>query len=114
MLTETGGGLSGARGWGNWEEFLREVEELHVTSGAENDVDHLVTTISKEKLRLYASYCNCQDLETFSSFCKKVLTKFLSTDSGAFTSSKAEVSKHSFNGMYLFQSDLNNSSFMFI
>ena len=79
-------------------EFLREVEELHVTSGAENDVDHLVTSISKEKLKLYANYCNCQDLETFSSFCKKVLAKFLSTDSPAFESSKAEVSKHSIRG----------------
>ena len=67
-------------------------------SRAENDVDHLVTTISQEKLRLYASYCSCQDLETFSSFCKKVLTKFLSTDTRAFTSNKTEVSQNSIIG----------------
>ena len=79
-------------------EFLREVEDLHVNSRAENDLDHLVTTISQEKLHLYASYCNCQDLEKFSSFCKKVLTKFLTTDTEAFTSSKLELSKHSIIG----------------
>ena len=93
------------------KEFLREVEELHVKSRAENDVDHLVTTISQEKLGLYASYCDCQDLQKLSSFCKKVLTKFLSTDSRAFPSSKAEVSKHSIIGKQnISELKINNSS----
>ena len=56
------------------------MEDLHVKSGIENDIDNLIINTSKDKLRRYAGYCNCQDQETFSQFCKKVVAKYLSGD----------------------------------
>ena len=56
--------------------FLRDVEHLHERT--ESDLDDLVERTDREKLELHAEYCNCQDWERLSRFCKKVLSRYIS------------------------------------
>ena len=70
------------------KNFLRDVEHLHERS--ETDLDDLIERTNREKLELHAKYCNCQDWERLSRFCKKVLSRYIS-DGVRHRPSKAEA-----------------------
>ena len=83
--------------------FLQDVEDLHEERGVENEIDDLMGKVYKEKLKLYAKYCNCQDQERLSRFCKKALAKYhVSDDSNRLRPSDAEALKHSIGEIYFF------------
>ena len=60
------------------QTFLHEVEELHVSSGLEEDVDTVISSMEEDKLTVYSHYCACY--KEINSFCKKVLAKYFSDD----------------------------------
>ena len=78
------------------QNFLHEVEELHVSSGLEEDVETLISSMEEDKLTLYSQYCACH--ENIKSFCSKVLAKYFSDEfqhSHNFTKRRLQSSLHS-------------------
>ena len=60
----------------NERSFLHEVEDLHVSSGIEDDVDLTVNSLAADQLRHFSQYCStCQEEANITSFCTKILAK---------------------------------------